>query len=93
MRLALDHCYDPLLALHQMVRVARPGGVVMVEHYRDEDAVEFQGLRQWALEPEAGDVTIWNPETRFRVGAQFPEARVRVDATPDWLTMLLSKSA
>lgn len=92
MRFALDHCYDPLQALAQMVRVARPGGVVMVEHYRDEGEVEFQGLRQWALEPEAGDLTIWNRETRFRVGAQFPEVRVRVDATPDWLTMLLYKS-
>lgn len=51
-RFARDHCYDPLAALRQMARVARPGGVVMVEYYRDEAETAYQGAA--AVGPAAG---------------------------------------
>lgn len=91
MRFALDHCYDPLAALRQMVRVARPGGVVMVEHYRDETETEYQGLRQWDLRPEPGDLIVANARGSFRVGEEVPGVRVDVESDPTWLAMLLHK--
>jgi SAM-dependent methyltransferase len=36
MRNALDHCRDPALALEQMLKVARPGGAVLIEHYNED---------------------------------------------------------
>lgn len=33
---ALDHCREPALALEQMVRMARPGGAVLIEHYNHD---------------------------------------------------------
>jgi SAM-dependent methyltransferase len=91
MRFALDHCYDPLAALRQMARVARPGGVVMVEHYRDEAEAAYQGLRQWDLRPEPGDLVVANARDRFRVGEAVPGVRLEVAFSPTWLTVLLRK--
>lgn len=91
MRFALDHCYDPLAALRQMVRAARPGGVVMVEHYRDEAQTAYEGLRQWDLRPEPGDLVVANARDRFRVGEAVAGVRLEVEFSPTWLTMLLRK--
>ena len=91
MRFALDHCYDPLAALRQMVRAARPGGVVMVEHYRDDAQTGYQGLRQWDLRPEPGDLEVANAGGGFRVSRAVTNARVEVEFSPTWLTLLLRK--
>lgn len=93
MRFALDHCYDPRLALRQMVRATRPGGTVMIEHYRDATQQEFQGLRQWELRPEPGDLVIANPNHSVRVSEAIPGARLEVDFSLTWLTVLLHKEA
>ena len=91
MRFALDHCYDPLAALRQMVRAARPGGVVMIEHYRDEAETTYQGLKQWSLRPVPGDLVVENARRSFRVGEAVAGVRVEVEASPTWLTVLLHK--
>lgn len=44
MRFALDHCYEPIAALQQMVRVVLPGCVVMIEHYRDDREEKHRDL-------------------------------------------------
>jgi SAM-dependent methyltransferase len=89
MRFALDHCYDPPEALRQMERVTRPGGAILVEHYRDQGEVTYQGLRQWTLEPEPpGDLVIANRTSRARLSRILPSARIEVDASPDWLTAI-----
>ena len=93
MRFALDHCYDPRLALLQMVRAARPGGTVMIEHYRDATQQEFAGLRQWELRPEPGDLVIANPAHSFRVSETIPGVRLEVDFSSTWLTVLLHKGS
>jgi len=91
MRFALDHCYDPIGALLQMVRVTRPGGVVMVEHYRDTGEVVYQGLRQWSLHPEPAELVIANPGSRFAVSEQLPGVDLEMEYDAQLLTMVLHK--
>lgn len=91
MRFALDHCHDPLRALQQMVRVARPGGVVIVEHYRNESETEYEGLRQWDLRPQPNDLIVANPAHSFSVSKSIPTVRLGIEFSPTWLTMLLTK--
>lgn len=91
MRFALDHLYDPILGLRQMVKVTRPGGTVMIEHYRDEREVEYAGLKQWTLTPMDGDLVIHNPTHRFSVRQEIQGVQLEVDARPDWLTVFLTK--
>jgi ubiquinone/menaquinone biosynthesis C-methylase UbiE len=89
MRLALDHCYDPAEALRQMARVAKPGGIVLVEHYRDPGETTFKGLRQWNLHPSADDLVIENPTCSYSVRELFPSNRLDVTFSPTWLTMAI----
>lgn len=47
-RNCLDHGYDPMLAIQQMLKVVRVGGVVLFEHGVNEGERQgYQGLHQW----------------------------------------------
>ena len=91
MRFALDHCYNPLQALRQMTRVTRKDGAVLIEHYRDPSQVTFEGLRQWDLRPEPGDLVVANAETSFSVRDSFPDFQVSIEFSPTWLTLTLRR--
>ena len=74
MRNALDHSYDPIRGLHQMVRVAKVGSVVLLEHYLDEaESARYDGLHQWNLRMEQdGSFVVWNRRGRFVVTELLP---------------------
>lgn len=91
MRFALDHCYNPLEALRQMTRVTRDDGAVLIEHYRDASAVAFEGLRQWDLRPEPGDLVVANADDAFSVRDAFPDFQVGIEFSPTWLTLILRR--
>ena len=59
---ALDHVFDPLLGIKQLLRVTKFGGVVMLRHAENEGAnggFRF-GLHQWAFTVKDGRFIIWN---------------------------------
>jgi hypothetical protein len=58
---ALDHCYDPILAIGEMLAVTKPSGVVFFEGYVNEAINEHEaGLHQWNFMPiDTGDLVIW----------------------------------
>ncbi|MEZ5988751.1 MAG: hypothetical protein R3F30_06445 [Planctomycetota bacterium] len=50
---ALDHCFDPLGVIDNMLRSVRVGGVVSMLHFVDEGSFEdHRGLHQWDLRLE-----------------------------------------
>lgn len=60
-RNSLDHCDDPVLVIRNMVRLVRPGGLVVLRHYRTEAETEqYQGLHQWNFELRAGELLLWS---------------------------------
>jgi SAM-dependent methyltransferase len=64
----LDHSYDPLRAIGQMVEVTRPGGAVYLKHLQNEAEHERHvGLHQWNLQVEDGRFTVWNADARWDV--------------------------
>jgi SAM-dependent methyltransferase len=59
---SLDHAARPRAAIEQMVRMAKPGGFVLLSHAIDEGKNEdYAGLHRWNLSERAGDFVIWNP--------------------------------
>jgi SAM-dependent methyltransferase len=67
---ALDHHYEPLVALEQMLAVAKPQGVVLLNHFLDEG--EFQrylGMHQWNINSSDGRLLIWNKQHSHDVTA------------------------
>lgn len=68
-RNTLDHSYDPMRAIEEMVAVAKPGAPLLLIHHRntaeDED---YHGMHQWNFEADDGRLAVWRPGERIDVG-------------------------
>jgi SAM-dependent methyltransferase len=65
---ALDHCYDPLAVLDNMLVIARQGGRLLLSHLVDEgEAQRYLGLHQWNLRQDNRHLILWNRVTRCDV--------------------------
>jgi SAM-dependent methyltransferase len=82
---ALDHMYDPLRALRQMLGVVKPGHVVVLLHQVDAGETEgYAGLKQWNLREEGGQVVLWNRDGRWSIDAALAAAAaVRIEGAQD----------
>lgn len=64
-RNALDHCYDPLRVIRNMVAVTRPGGYVVLRHLINEsEHADHQGLHQWNFDIVNDRCILWNASAR-----------------------------
>lgn len=62
---SLDHSYDPLAVIRQMVDLTKPGGTVLLEHARNEgETREYKGLHQWNFDLEGERAFLWNARQR-----------------------------
>jgi SAM-dependent methyltransferase len=67
-RNTLDHSYDPLRAIREMVHVVKPGGIVLLEHFPNEAETErYSGLHQWNFDEAGGECIVWRPDHRFKL--------------------------
>ena len=70
-RNTLDHSYDPIRAIREMVRCVTPGGAVLLLHYRNEaEAEDYIGLHQWNLMVEGPRYVVWRPGERHDLAAE-----------------------
>lgn len=60
-RNALDHSFDPIRGIDQMLMVTKSSGRVRLVHWENE-AVNgsYDGFHQWNFEVENGDFIVWN---------------------------------
>jgi SAM-dependent methyltransferase len=64
----LDHTYDPLLGIRQMLEVVKPGGYILLLHEVNEaHRTGYVGFHQWNFCADNGHFVIWNRETRVSV--------------------------
>jgi SAM-dependent methyltransferase len=58
---ALDHSYDPLGGILEMLKVLHPRGFIHLGHFENEAEHEaYGGLHQWNLTERDGDFVLWN---------------------------------
>ncbi len=63
---ALDHAYDPLLSIKNMVLAVKPGCFVYLFHFENEGEKEnFNGLHQWNFFCRKGDMIISTRDREF----------------------------
>lgn len=84
-RNALDHCADPMTGILQALTVAKIGGIVYLNHHRDEAVREaYRGFHQYNITEEAGKLVIWNRHTRIDVAEALKNfAEVECSVTKD----------
>ncbi len=62
---SVDHSYEPLHVIANMLALVRPGGVVLLRHGRNEgERRRYSGPHQWNFDAADGDMLIWNHATR-----------------------------
>jgi SAM-dependent methyltransferase len=68
-RNALDHSYDPLAAIRQMLMVTAPHAAVVLDHYANEALHHsYRGLHRWNFDIQNGRLFLWNRESKIDVG-------------------------
>jgi SAM-dependent methyltransferase len=64
-RNCVDHSYDPMLVIENMLTVVRPGGFVVLKHLRNEGEREgYSGLHQWNFDLQRGRLLLWDRSSR-----------------------------
>lgn len=64
-RNSVDHSANPVSVIRQMLSLARPGGFVILRHWRNEGLkADYEELHQWNMDVENGDLVIWNARHR-----------------------------
>jgi SAM-dependent methyltransferase len=97
-RNSLDHGDDPLVSVRNMVSLVRPGGMVVLRHYRTEAETElYAGLHQWNFEIQDGDLLVWSRWARHNL-TQLLRGQVDLDCWyeggsdhADWVVCVMVK--
>lgn len=82
-RNALDHCRNPLEGIIQALVVLKPGGVLYLNHFRNEAEREnYRGFHQFNICNSDGHLELWNRDTCIDVNSIVGSfARVEVSET------------
>lgn len=69
---ALDHSFDPVRGLEEMLQVVKPEGAVILLHAANEAVNEnYGGFHQWNFDHDDGRFLVWNRTHRIDVNAEF----------------------
>lgn len=96
-RNSIDRCYDPLLAIRQMLAVTRPDGHVVLDHRHNAGVVErYAGFQQWNVALEGEGAVIWSRLRRIHLPEDLEGEAVVSRAMPrpggqEWITIALRK--
>jgi SAM-dependent methyltransferase len=67
-RNALDHSFDPMRGIEEMLAVTRVGGRVLLIHNTNEGETEgYLGFHQWNFDVENDHFIIWSKQSRIDV--------------------------
>ena len=65
---SLDHCFDPIEGIKQLLFVTKVGGKVILRHNNNvAESENYSGLHQWNLTTENGNFIVWNHQNSYVV--------------------------
>jgi SAM-dependent methyltransferase len=68
MRNALDHSFNPLIGIIQMLSVCKIGGKVILQHAKNEaENANYSGFHQWNICIEISEFVVWRPGIKYNV--------------------------
>lgn len=86
---SLDHSFDPIEGIRQLLYVTKVGGKVILRHHDNvAETANYQGLHQWNLTTEDGKFIVWNKEKRVVMNELLKEyATVEFAAPSEEITL------
>lgn len=91
----IDHGYDPLRAIRQMLTLVRPGGLALLEHAIDEgEYMAYAGPHQWNFRADGERLVIWRPGLWVDAHSALErEAEIEIETLPElrWIRVALRK--
>ena len=87
---SLDHSYDPLRIIWNMLAVVKPGGTVYLNHaVREADTQNHEGLHRWNFFEDNGDFMVEGDDGIVNVSKDMAlVADIKV-AVPGWIQVVL----
>ena len=77
-RNALDHCYDPIKAIQNMVKLIKPGCYVLLLHRRNEGHSQgYRGAHLWNFDGVGEKVVVYNPSVKYDLQQELPGTEVQ----------------
>lgn len=62
-RNALDHSFDPVHAVLDLLKILKPGRTLALEHFENEaENEEYSGLHHWNFTDKNGSLVFWNKD-------------------------------
>lgn len=91
---ALDHSFDPIRGIQEMLRVTKTGGRVVLRHHLNEAEHEhYSGFHQYNFDEQDGDFVIWNKNSRIRVQDTLPAGSSMTHVrSADGIEVVISKN-
>jgi SAM-dependent methyltransferase len=69
---ALDHAWDPILVIENMLHVIKPHGYVLLRHMRNEaEHEQYRGLHQWNFDVRSEELILWDRRVEYNVSRSF----------------------
>lgn len=91
----IDHGYDPLRSIKEMLTLVRPGCFLLLEHAIDEgEYMSYAGPHQWNFRTEDDRFVIWRPGLRVDAHSELERAaEIKLEPLPEvrWLRVGLRK--
>lgn len=90
---ALDHSYNPILGIQEMLKVLKPNCYIFLQHNINEAENEhYEGFHQWNFVIIKGDFVIWNKEEKYNVTEIFKKkADITCKMSHNWITVYIKK--
>jgi SAM-dependent methyltransferase len=100
-RNALDHSFDPMRGIMQMLTLCRPGGYVVLSHFANEAEREFyQGFHQWNFDKADGKFVLWNKSEKVivsdhtkRYAKETSVLNPATDSGPAWIEVKFKRNS
>jgi hypothetical protein len=94
MRNALDHSYNAVFGIFQLLFICKIGGKVVLQHVKNEAENEkYTGFHQWNLCVENNNFIIWRQNVKYNVSSivsNFAEVIVE-DKDENWIGIVINK--
>lgn len=92
---ALDHSFDPLRGIWQMLKICRPGGRIILRHAHNEAENEkYNGFHQWNITIKDKRLCIWNKTHEFDVQECIQAAgEIRIELEDGYCIVSIARNA